>query len=104
MPNIIQVPVRQLKKSVELRIDPVDNLTEIFLILFEIQVINIDNQHFPKGIMGGPCLVTLVQLTKVIEPDAVFIVSAALLDVVNQGRHCCPELDHQGRGFNQPAH
>ena len=44
----------------ELGIDPVDNLAEIFLIFFKIKIVNINNQHLTQCVMRSPGFVTLI--------------------------------------------
>ena len=89
------------EQTVDLGIDQVDDRTQIFLVAREIVVVDINDDQLAFVISGNPGFVALIQALQVIEPDAFFVVAAAFLDVVYQGRYACAQLNKKIRGGNE---
>ena len=66
------------KQTEELSIYQVSNLSEVFRILSELQIITIDDDE-ATFIILDPILITLVQTLEVIDTDALLEIAATLL-------------------------
>ena len=91
------------KQAEELSIYQVSNLSEIFRILSELQIITIDDYE-ATFIILDPILITLVQTLEVIDADALLEIAATLLDMLHKRRHATLDIYHQVREFHQTNH
>ena len=91
------------KQAEEFGIYQVSNLSEIFRILSELQIITIDDDE-ATFIILDPILITLVQALEVIDADALLEIAATLLDMLHERRNAALDIYHQVREFHQTDH
>ena len=61
--------LRVSEKPVQLGIDPVDDLTEMFLVFGEVLIVSFEYQESAQFVRFDPCLVALIQSFEVIKSD-----------------------------------
>ena len=83
---------RVSEQSVELGVDLVCDVCEIFWTVFIVQVIGLDHQNFSL-IISNPLLVSVIQVAEILDTDALLVVSASLLNLRNQGRDRAAEIN-----------
>ena len=71
----------------QLPINPGNDLSQIFRLLVEAVVVDVDNEHLAFVVGADPCLLALVQAREIIEANSFFIFTSALTNVVYQCRH-----------------
>ena len=91
------------KQAEELSIYQVSNLSEVFRILSELQIITIDDDE-ATFIILDPILITLVQTLEVIDADALLEIAATLLDMLHERRNAALDIYHQVWEFHQTDH
>ena len=91
------------KQAEELSIYQVSNLSEVFRIFSELQIITIDDDE-ATFIILDPILITLVQTLEVIDADALLEIAATLLDMLHERRNAALDIYHQVREFYQTDH
>ena len=91
------------KQAEELSIYQVSNLSEVFRILSELQIITIDDDE-ATFIILDPILITLVQALEIIDADALLEIAATLLDMLHERRNAALDIYHQVREFHQTDH
>ena len=74
------------EQSVELGIDLINDLAEMFLVLGEVVIVSLEDEQPSKLICFYPCLISLIKPLKVIEPDGAFVLSSAFLYLVDKCR------------------
>src|SRR5665647_1595239 len=80
-----------LKQTVDLGINAVDHIAQIFRIILEVDAVDINNQQFAGFVTVYPGFVTFVQLFQIVEADGIFIFSSTFLNLVDQSRYRSPE-------------
>ena len=91
------------KQAEELGIYQVGNLSEVFRILSELQIITIYDDE-ATFIILDPILITLVQTLEVIDADALLEIAATLLDMLHERRNAALDIYHQVWEFYQTDH
>ena len=91
------------KQAEELSIYQVSNLSEVFRILSELQIITIDDDK-AAFIILDPILITLVQTLEVIDADTLLEIAATLLDMLHERRNAALDIYHQVWEFHQTDH
>ena len=72
--------------------------------MLEVHVVHVDHQDLALGVRGNPGLVALVEPVEVIEPDALLVLTAALLDLFHKVAHATAEVDEQVRRRHELLH
>lgn len=75
-----------LEKSVQLCIDSVDDLIQVFGVLFEFEFIYIYYQKGTVLVVFDPLFVAVIQTFKIVDTDAAFVFTTSLLDLCHQVR------------------
>ena len=91
------------KQAEELSIYQVSNLSEIFRILSELQIVTINDDE-AAFIILDPILITLVQTLEIIDADALLEITATLFDMLHERRNAALDIYHQVREFHQTDH
>ena len=88
----------------QLSVDLVDDLAQVFRLIDEVDLIDVDDQDVALGVAGDPVLVAAVELLEVVQAHAALIVAAAVFDVGHQGADTGAEVDKQVRRLNAAGH
>ena len=75
--------MNNLKESEKLRVDPPDNICEVFIALGKVELIHINDQERTGSIAGNPGVIKAIQTLQVIEADIFLIIASSLLYLVN---------------------
>ena len=89
-----------LKQPVELGVDLVCDGGEIFGAILEIQAVGIDRENLAR-VFGNPFFVPFVQAFEIVQFNALFILSATLLNLRHQMRNRRTQINKEIRGLYQ---
>ena len=62
----------------------IHHLTQVFGIVFKIDIIGVDDQQLPFLVVADPVFVAFVEAFEIVEAHIAFIVAASGLDMVNR--------------------
>ena len=93
-----------LEKPVNIRIDVVDDRSQVLGLVTEIVIINIHDQHFAQVVSLHPGFIAFIKVFKVVEPDVVLIFSAALLNLFHNDGDGGTKVDEKVGGLDERTH
>src|SRR5690554_7844632 len=88
----------------QLRIYSVDHLSQMFRIIYQIQVIHIQDYQISFIIAVDPRFVPFVQSAEVIYTDGSFIIATSFMDLVNKIWDAASKIDQEVWTFGHAFH
>ena len=73
--------------------DKGDHFSQVFRAFFKIHIIRIDHEKRPFAVILYPFIVLLVKPFEVIEAHASLITSSTVMDMLDQCRYACLDID-----------
>ena len=93
-----------LKQAVQLCVNAGNDVSEVLRIFREAVVVDINDEELTLVVAFDPLLVALIQALEVVEADGVLVRTAALLNLLDQGRHGSIQVDQQIGGTDEFLH